>query len=99
MYFWVEDGAQVSQSELQALSDAFDNTIYDSVRALGAAKPSPALTATRAYMAYSRMEWAPSVNQVAYPFAIPIRALSSQPAMNMRCSFSISMESVVMFRT
>jgi immune inhibitor A len=41
IYMWLEDGAQVSTKDLQALADAFDNSIYDSVRDLWGSEASP----------------------------------------------------------
>jgi immune inhibitor A len=41
IYMWLEDGAPVSDTDLQALADAFDNTIYDSVRNLWGSEATP----------------------------------------------------------
>jgi len=41
IYMWLEDGAQVSDADLQALADAFDNSIYDSMRELWGSEASP----------------------------------------------------------
>ncbi len=41
IYLWVEDGAQVNNADLQALADAFDNTVYGSVRNLWGSEANP----------------------------------------------------------
>ncbi len=41
IYLWVEDGAKVNAADLQALADAFDNTVYNSVRNLWGSEANP----------------------------------------------------------
>ncbi len=41
IYLWVEDGAQVNDADLHGLADAFDNTVYDSVRNLWGSEANP----------------------------------------------------------
>jgi hypothetical protein len=43
IYLWVENGAPVSDSDLQALADAFDTRVYDRVRALWGSEASPGI--------------------------------------------------------
>jgi immune inhibitor A len=42
-YWWVEDRASVDESSLQTLADAFDNRVYDSVRALWGSEAIPGI--------------------------------------------------------
>lgn len=41
IYMWLEDGAQVSDADLQALADAFDSRIYNEVRNLWGSEATP----------------------------------------------------------
>ena len=41
IYLWVEDGAKVNDTDLRGLADAFDNTVYDSVRNLWGSEANP----------------------------------------------------------
>jgi hypothetical protein len=41
IYLWVEKGAELPQDGLQQLADAFDATVYDSVRDLWGSEPVP----------------------------------------------------------
>jgi immune inhibitor A len=41
IYMWLENGAQVSDEGLQSLADAFDNSIYKSVRDLWGSEANP----------------------------------------------------------
>lgn len=43
LYLWVEDGAQVSDRELQTLAAAFDRDIYQQVRALWGSENKPGI--------------------------------------------------------
>ncbi len=43
IYLWLEEGAPVSDSDLQALADAFDTRIYDEVRALWGSEAMPGI--------------------------------------------------------
>lgn len=41
IYFWVEEGGAISDDDLQALADAFDQTVYPKVRSLWGEEASP----------------------------------------------------------
>lgn len=43
IYLWVEDGAPVSDADLQALADAFDTRIYNEVRAIWGSEAIPGI--------------------------------------------------------
>ncbi len=43
VYLWVEDDTSVRDSDLQALADAFDSRVYDSVRALWGSETNPGI--------------------------------------------------------
>jgi hypothetical protein len=43
IYLWVENGAPVSDSDLQALANAFDTRVYDRVRMLWGSEASPGI--------------------------------------------------------
>ncbi len=43
VYFWVENGADISQSQLHALAAAFDATIYPETRALWGSEDTPGI--------------------------------------------------------
>lgn len=43
IYLWVENGADLTDEELQALADAFDQRVYPRVRALWGAENSPGI--------------------------------------------------------